>query len=203
MAEVSEPCGACQKTVRSGDEFCQGCGVAVPPEQRKRLKDNYDVANVDFLPHAQRVERAQKTIGALSVLFVLGGVVFFFITRSNGEKALEQLAGAEASAPLAQTIAGAETVGALRDALERAPWQVLGLNLFLAVVMLGLWVWSKRAVLPAIITALAIYLAVLVGSALWDPSSIAQGILMKVVVVAALVRGVKSALTARRHELAR
>jgi hypothetical protein len=76
-------------------------------------------------------------------------------------------------------------------------------NLALAVVMGGLWFWSKRAVLPAILSALAIYLLVMAGSALVDPKTIVQGIFMKIVIVAALARGVYSAIAARRLELAR
>jgi len=203
MVQIMEPCGACQKPVRNGDDFCEACGAAVPPEQKKRLKDSYDVANVDFTPHAKQVQSAQQTIGWLSFLFVFGGVAFFFITRSKGQDALREIADADPATPLIHAVGGATTVGELRSALEQAPWQALGLNLFLAVVMLGLWFWSKRAALPAVITALGIYLAVQVGGALYDPASLAQGILMKILIIVALARGVKSALNARRLELAR
>jgi hypothetical protein len=203
MVQIMESCGACQKPVKNGDDFCEGCGAALPPEQKKRLKDGYDVATVDFTPHAKQVQSAQNTIGWLSILFVFGGVVFFFLTRSKGQEALRQLGDADPATPLAHAVAGATTVGELRNALEQGAWQVLGLNLFLAVVMLGLWLWSKRAALPAVITALGIYLAVQVASVLYDPPSLLQGILMKVFIIGALAKGVKSALNARRLELAR
>jgi len=198
-----EPCGACQKPVRNADDFCEACGAPIPPEQKKRLKDRYDVANVDFTPHAQRVQGAQKTIGWLSFLFVFSGVALFFMSKSKSEETLRKLGAADPSTPLANAVTGAETVGELRTVLEQEAWRALGLNLFLAVVMLGLWFWSKRAALPAVITALGIYLAVLVGSALYNPASLAQGIIMKVLIIGALIKGVKSALTARRLELAR
>lgn len=199
MKAVVEPCSSCQKPVQNGDEFCEACGAAVPPDQKKRLKDLHDVANVDFTPHAHRVKNAQKTIGWLSFLFVFGGVASFFIARSKGEEALKKLAAADASTPLAQAAAVSE----LRSEFERGAWQLLGLNLFLALVMLVLWLWARRAALPAVITALGIYLAVIVGTALYDPSTLAQGVLMKFVVIVALINGVKSALTARRLELSR
>ncbi len=80
---------------------------------------------------------------------------------------------------------------------------MLGINLFLALVMLGLWIWSKRATLPAIITALGIYVAVIIASALYDPATLAQGIVLKVLVIAALAKGVQSTLAARKLETAR
>ncbi len=136
-------------------------------------------------------------------MFVLGGIVFFFITRGQVNTALSSLSDASESAPLREAVAGATTVGELRSALERQPWQVLGLNLFLAAVMLGLWIWSKRSLLPAIITALAVYVTVMVGSALYDPSTLAQGIILKIIIIVALARGVQSTLAARKLELAR
>jgi hypothetical protein len=156
-----------------------------------------------FAQHSKQLRNAQSTIGGLSILFVLGGIVFFFITRSQVDAALVSLSSASESAPLAEAVAGATTVGELRSSLERQPWQVLGLNLFLAAVMLGLWIWSKRALLPAIITALAVYVTVMVASALYDPSTLAQGVIMKVIIIVALARGVQSTVAARKLELAR
>jgi hypothetical protein len=45
--------------------------------------------------------------------------------------------------------------------------------------------------------------AVIVGSALLNPLSLVQGLLMKIAIVVILGKGVKSALAARRIELAR
>ena len=58
---------------------------------------------------------AQSTIAALAVLFVLGGIVFFFITRGQVNDALVQLSGARDADPLAEAIASATTVGELRS----------------------------------------------------------------------------------------
>jgi hypothetical protein len=203
MLEVSVPCGACGKPVRGGDEFCEACGARVTEELKNVLRERLESSHAGYSEHAKRVRNARTTIVVLSVLFVLGGIVMFFITRSQADDALQNLAGADDSALLQTPVAGATTVGELERAIEREPWQVLGLNVFLAAVMLGLWVWAKRALLPAIITALGIYVTVIVASALLDPKTIAQGIFIKIIVIAALARGVQSALAARKLELSR
>jgi hypothetical protein len=203
MVEVSVPCGACGKPVRGGDEFCEACGAQVAPELKAALRARLEASDLGFALHAKQVRNAQSTIGVLSVLFVLGGALFFFITKGQADDALAKLAGASDTAPLAETVAGASTVGELRAALAREPYQVLGLNLFLAVVMLGLWFWSKRALLPAIIAAFGIYVTVIVGSALVDPKTLVQGIIVKIAVIVALSKGVQSALAARKLETAR
>jgi hypothetical protein len=203
MAEVSVPCGACGKPVQGGDEFCEACGAKVSPELKAALRDRLEWTDLGYALHKKKMTSAQSTIGVLAILFVLGGIVFFFIARDQASDALVRLAGAGDAEPLVETIAGATTVGELRSALTSEPYQVLGLNLFLAAVMGGLWYWSKRALLPAIISALGIYIAIQVASALYDPKTLMQGVLLKIIITVALVKGVQSAFAARKLELAR
>ena len=66
--------------------------------------------------------------------------------------------------------------------------------------MAGLWVWAKKSLLPAILVALAVFVTVHVASAIIDPKTIVQGIIIKIVALVALTRGVKAALAARRLE---
>jgi hypothetical protein len=203
MFEVSVPCGACSEPVRGGDDFCESCGGQVPEERKEAIRSRLEASHSEYAEHRKRVRSARTVIVALSVLFVLGGVVMYFITRSQADDALGKLSGASDSALLREPIAGASTVGELKAAIERELWQALGLNLFLAAVMLGLWFWSKKSLLAAVITALGIYVAVMVASALFDPKTLAQGIIMKIIVISALAKGVQSALAARKLELAR
>ena len=157
----------------------------------------------DYAAHSKKLRSARSAIALVAVLSVLGAALMFFIAQSQATEALAKVSDASATAPLLHPIEGATTVGELRAALEREPWQVLGLNLFLAAIMFGLWIWSKRATLPAIITALGIYVATIVASGLYDPTTLVQGIFMKIVVIVALGRGVSSAVAARRLEIAR
>jgi hypothetical protein len=175
----------------------------VSEELKAALRSRLEASHTGFAEHTKKVRSARSTIGLLSVLFTLGAIVFFFLTKTQAEQALTQLGQAGDAEFLAQPVSGMTTVGELRAALAREPWQVLGLNLFLAAVMLGLWFWSKRALVPAIITALGIYVTVMVASAVSDPKTIVQGLFLKLVVIAALGKGVQSALAARKLELGR
>jgi hypothetical protein len=77
---------------------------------------------------------------------------------------------------------------------------VLLVYLILAAVMGLLFQWSKRAPLAAIVIASATYLVLITTSAMVDPRTLAQGIYVKIIIVAALAKGVKSALALReRH----
>jgi len=197
VVEVSVPCSSCAGRVRLGDDFCESCGAEIGPELKRALQERLEASDSKAAERGKLVNSASSTILILSVLFVLGGIIFYFISQNKADEALRSIAMLDESQALATPVAGAETVGELRERIQREPLQLLGLNLMLAVVMAALYVWSKRALLAAIITALAIYVAVHVASALIDPTTLAQGVIMKVIIVAALVRGIKSALDSR------
>ncbi len=198
---VSVPCGACGKVLRDGDEFCEACGARVTDAAKQAMAQQLwdrEAARGNYDKHAKS---ARTTMVVLAVMFLLGGVAFFFLAQSQAEKALVNLAAAADSELLLEETAGAKTVGELRAAIHREPYQLLGLNVFLAAVMLGLWYWSKRALLPATITAFGIYVTLIVANGMADPKTLAQGVLVKIFVIAALVKGIHSAFTARKFEL--
>jgi hypothetical protein len=201
--DVSIPCSGCSENLRPGDAFCEACGARVTPEAQRQLQERLEAADPKAAERAKHLRSASQTILVLAVLFVLGGVLYFFMAQSDAKEALRNIAEYDAAHPLDQPIAGATTIGELRAAIEREPFQLLGLNFMLAAVMTVLYFWSKRSLLAALITALGVYVAVQLASALVDPTTLAQGIIMKVFIVAALIRGVKTALESRALGVAR
>lgn len=73
----------------------------------------------------------------------------------------------------------------------------LAINLILSGIMAGLAFWSRKSPLPAVMVATAVYLAVIVLNAAVDPSSLAQGWIVKLVFIILLSRGIKAALALR------
>ena len=198
---VSIPCVACNQPIHVGDDFCPACGRRVDDDGKRALNERLEGLGTETRERAHHVREASKAIAVLAVLFVLGGVIFFAIGLKGANDALAQLATLDDHAVIPEPINGVTySVAELRAAVEREPYQALGLNLFLALVMLGLYFWSRRAALPAILTAMAIYVAVHVGNAIVDPMTIAQGIIVKVVAVLVLARGIRAALAARAFE---
>ncbi|MEZ4444934.1 MAG: hypothetical protein R3B72_38025 [Polyangiaceae bacterium] len=75
---------------------------------------------------------------------------------------------------------------------------VLVVNFVLAAIQAGLWLWSKRSLLPAAITALVLYVSIQLLNAVLEPESIARGMLVKVLFLLALGRAIQAGLEARR-----
>ena len=75
---------------------------------------------------------------------------------------------------------------------------VLWINLALAAIHGGLWHWGKSNLLPAAISALVLFISVHLLNAVLDPTTIAQGILIKGIFIVVLARAVSAGLEARR-----
>jgi hypothetical protein len=72
-------------------------------------------------------------------------------------------------------------------------WIALGIDAFISVVFLGLALWSKKAPVTAFTLALVLYLVFNIGFMILDPTNIARGIIIKVLVVVALVKATRDA----------
>jgi hypothetical protein len=141
-------CSACQTAVKPNDQFCENCGHAMPSGE--------DHA------HQKNVKQAARTIWTLSALFLLSGLVLYFLSKSQPAKS-------------------AVLIG----------------SLVLVAIMAILAVWAKKAPLAALVVATATYCVLIVTSAIVDPRTIAQGLILKIVVITLLIRGIKSALALR------
>lgn len=143
-----------------------------------------------------KVAKASKMLLVLSVLFVIGGTIFGFMNKSEADKARDQIAQLDPSQTL--VVEGKTyTLPELQKEIDREVMMVFVINYFLAVVMFGLFLWSRKAALPAMVTGLCVYIAVIVLSAAIEPKSLAQGVLIKIIAIVVLVSGIKAALQER------
>lgn len=85
-------------------------------------------------------------------------------------------------------------IGFLSDDFE-----TMIVNLFLSVLFLVLAAWSNRNPFGAILTAFIIYLTIQVANVFIDPATLLQGIIIKIVVIAAFVKGIRSANEAQGY----
>lgn len=176
-------CPNCNAEIQLIDEFCAKCGHALGAPDR-------------FI-YQRSVTGATSAIRLLAALFAIFGIAMFFLMRPTTQTALANLSRYQDQEVLEPINGVTYTAGELR---KRVVWEqrgVLIVNLILSVTMLVLAWWSKIKPLPAILIATAIYASVQVIGAIIDPSTIFQGIIIKAVIIAVLVRGIKGALSAR------
>ncbi|MFP5491458.1 MAG: hypothetical protein ACLGG0_08155 [Bacteriovoracia bacterium] len=177
-------CPSCQTENKTHDKFCFKCGSQLTsPQVQIRQK---------------KVKEASKTIRVLSVIFFISGIILYFVGAATFDNSLKQLEQYQANDVFPQEINGQKyTVEELRNRIKIEKWSLLILNVFLGVIMFGLSFWAKKSPLGALLVAAAIYAAVMVLNTIVDPRTIGQGIFIKIIVITALYKGIKSALELR------
>lgn len=175
-------CSKCGAAAKSFDRFCNKCGRPLDTPQDKEA--------------GKRLRQATSAIWWLAVLFVVFGAIMYFVTKNQSEVALAKLAGAD---PASAYTLGTETltVQELRARLEWEPIGVLAVNMVLAAIMAVLAWWGRKAPLAAVLVATATYVVVQVANALADPATLGQGLILKIIIIAILVKGIKAALALR------
>lgn len=177
-------CRACGAAAKPYDRFCGACGQAMPTGEEHF--------------HRNQVGAATGAMKLLAGMFLVFGTLMFYLARARVAPFLASLEAMDPNSMYPRPINGVMyTVAALHDQVAWEPWSVLIVNLILAAAMIGLALWSRRAPLPAVLIATATYAVVLVGNAVIDPSAIGQGLIVKIIVIAILAKGIKSALALR------
>ena len=171
--DVSVACPQCSQPVRIGDDFCQSCGWVVSAEHKRALVTRLEAADLDGNVRRGRVTRASAAMLILSVMYALSGLVIFVAADGFG------------------------------DAVELDAQRTLLINLGVSAIMMGLFFWSRREPLPAMLWALAIFVMVNVVSAIASPITLGQGLILKLVAIGCFVTGIKSAIEARDRDVRR
>lgn len=82
---------------------------------------------------------------------------------------------------------------AYADFGEELRWAALGIDIGIGIVFLVLAIWSRKKPAPAFLSALIFYIAISVTFMILDSTNIYKGIILKVLIVIALVKGYKDA----------
>ena len=168
-------CPHCQAEVASDSLYCSACGMAVRvahPEPRV-VNELKGMATSFAGQSIQGDMLVKKMKTAFRTLLVLG----LLMTLSGGLLIVAAILGSP------------QNQGFL---LVGVPLLILGIG------YLGLAIWSRRQPFEAALTGLIIYVALnLLGIAM-NPLSIADAILIKIIVIVTLVNAVRAGLAHRR-----
>jgi len=151
--------------------------------------------------HAKKVASARIWILVVAILQIVFGLGFGIQNSWDADKALTQLAR---FAPDERVeVEGKEYVVAdLRAEVERERVQGFAVPLGLGAVFFGLFLWARRAAVPALATALLLFVTVHAVEAVIDPTTLPRGLILKVFFLFGLVAGLKAALAQRAASLA-
>ena len=156
-----ERCAACFTNVVNDDVYCSNCGYPLKDstqEQRDFISNRHST-NIDIAIVNKRVRNAGNTLYYLSGIFILSGIINFFISKDDPDVA------------------------------------AIVIPIFiLAILFLVLGEYSKKKPLACIISGLALYVIVQVLNFIDNPANIAHNIIIKIIIIAFLIKGIKSAV---------
>ena len=198
----SSKCPQCSAEVAAGEKFCAACGAAMVAGVVRPQDPPPEVIGLGFERDA-RIGRARKWLMAISIITLISGFIFYAIGKSDVEK---QIRDAE------MQMAGIDPVQ--RDALMKEQihmtWEeakahdrgqvnlLLFINIGLAAAYFGMYFWARRNPLAASVTALLLFITVIGVNAVYEPKTLAQGVIVKIVFIGALSKAISAAQEERK-----
>lgn len=97
-------------------------------------------------------------------------------------------------------VAGIFALGALLTTFNLPNQEDIVPHLIIYIILisafLALAVWGKQKPLPALISGLSLFIIIQIVNTIFDPVTLFSGIILKIVIIAYLVKGIKAALEA-------
>lgn len=202
----SVTCSKCGSAVAADERFCTTCGADLAIVLAGGIaQDPPPLSPPTIVPLEPNPAHgsARKWLLAISIITLISGFIFYAMQKSDVEKEIRAAeAATEYMDPAERDRLMVQEVGmTFQEALDHDRGMVtmlLVVNIALAVIYFGLWIWAKRNPYLAALIALLLFLTVIVVSAVIEPKSLAQGVLLKILFIMALARAVKAGADERR-----
>ena len=171
-------CPHCNELNPAGASFCGSCGKAMPVlgASGPTVLSGDALAGSGAGQQLQSQELAKKTrsaagaLLAVAIIQTLVGLLMFFVVKAQ--------------------VANDPTLE-----IDPVFFIVLG---GVAAIFWGLWFWARKNPLPAAIVGLVLFLTLWFVDILVDPTQIARGIIVKIIVIAVLVKAIKAGAQHRK-----
>ncbi len=218
--EPEQACPSCATLLSASTAFCTNCGAAMDGSEEAsahpapaaappgRIAPGTHRAGGSRYAAKQRVKGiglARKLILGFAVVSAVAGTMVMYFGRQAVEVEKRELLAEYAPSDVVVMEDGSRhTVSELLTKMDRNVQIKYLVHFGLAVLMAGLYFWARSSPFPAVLTGLCVYLSTIVMSVIREPSSITDGIFIRIVLITALLAGVQSALaerTAKRRAL--
>lgn len=171
--QISTVCPHCGAANQSHSSFCEACGKAMP-------------STAHSTPRMVTDSMASTSAGRQLVSDEL-------------QKNLKKAKNALLAVAIIQTLFGLLIFGVVKSRLPAGQAPVLLITLFgIAALFYGLYFWARRSPLPAAIVGLILFITLHLVDAIADPTQLARGLIMKIIIVVMLVQAIQAGVKYKR-----
>ncbi len=153
-------------------------------------------------PHANPSRAAANWVLALGILHILVGLWFGYDSVAENQAPLEMVAGMGDN-EIVQFEGEDFTAFEVRLIAYISMGFAFGVPIGLGLVFLLLYWWARKSPLPALITALGLYVAAIAANAIFDPSSLYHGLVFKILFFCGIIAGIRAELESSREKQVR
>lgn len=197
--EALSACPKCGVLLNPDEKFCPKCGadIAASAADAKDIGARIGLKH-EKQAHQQRIRSGRTTILVVAILTLIGGGLMFALGSANLAKDRKEIEAARGNELYDQE--QVEQAARENKKLSALNTLLLPVNIVLALSFFGLWVWAKQRPLPATLAALILYITVIVASGVLEPASLGRGLILKIVIIAFLIKSVDSARKFQRMQ---
>ncbi|HXX94777.1 MAG TPA: hypothetical protein VEN81_14180 [Planctomycetota bacterium] len=188
----STSCPKCGGAVVAGEAFCAGCGYALQsrPGDLRKIAEKIQIKQ-EKQSYQGKIRSGRRTILACAILFTIGTVLIWGLMESKLTEQRQEISKYRGN-PMYDQDKVKEADQKLNEAAGTMKLAT-GAQALMALAYYGLWWWAKARPLPATLSALILFIAVQMLNLAFDPALLLQGILIKVLILAALIGAVNAA----------
>lgn len=203
--ETVRECSTCGAPFVETDRFCTKCGTSRDGVARgfgpSALPDPLAIAAVN------KLASARKWLLAVSIITLLSGFLFHFLNKQEvesdirkAEMQLSHLSDAQRDEAAQHELGMTWEEAKAHD--RGMVNMLLAVNIGLAIAYFAMWIWARKNPYAASITALLLFITTILVSAVLEPTTLVQGVIVKVFFIIALSRAISAGAAARRAGLA-
>ena len=168
-------CPHCGATNQSASAFCEACGKALPSAAQSGPR----VVTDTIMPSTAA---GRELLG------------------DELKKQLKKAKGALLTVAIIQTIFGALIIGVTKAAShgQAVPPALVITLVGIAIIFYGLYAWARHNPLPAAIVGLILYVTLHLIDGIVDPTQLARGIIMKIIIITMLAQAIQAGIKYKR-----
>jgi hypothetical protein len=170
------------------------------PSLGNPIQPSSDLPRLGSLTQAARQKQLNTARGiliAIGILTIVGNIIFYFMVESQVNDVIK--------AEIAQArqpgfVIDESKVNELRQAAVRAEKLIKLGTIVLGAVFVGLGLSVKKYPVPATVTGLVLYIGAAAIFALLNPMNLLSGIIIKIIIVAMMIKSIQAAVAYQREK---